>query len=436
MGVAAVLVLLLSSAAAVPEAVGTPPKCNSATTAFEVKPQNGLIDTETCIVIRDLGNEAITLELVSKDSAGITWSSSTTYWPAGDGTIDLAKAAAQKPTPSKPPGYAGIDPMGPFDTLEPDRSRLAEGSLAYDWQGAKPRSFTLTVRLSNGDELHKRVIRRAAEKPGVTMTLLTVRSVGFYGRFYEPPPPRRKHAAVLLFGGSEGGLYGPIRIAARLLASRGYPSLALAYFGPTEPFGGLPPTLSEIKLEYFVSALKWLRARRSVDPKRIFVSGTSRGSEAALLLGIHYPELVHGVIANVPSSFVGCGINSNRKCNGKAPWTHGGVVPWGFTPYSEIEVERIKGPLFLDCGGEDKIWPSCQYSTRIEERLRSNADTDPLVPDPYPDGGHGLAVLVPYLPHAFPPEKAAQLMGRTPISNRIRVAELWPKLIKFLKDHS
>jgi hypothetical protein len=28
------------------------------------------------------------------------------------------------------------------------------------------------------------------------------------------------------------------------------------------------------------------------------------------------------------------------------------------------------------------------------------------------------------------------LMGRTPISNRIRVAELWPKLIKFLKDHS
>ena len=36
--------------------------------------------------------------------------------------------------------------------------------------------------------------------------------------------------------------------------------------------------------------------------------GSSHGSEAALLLGVHYPRLVHSVVALVPSSVVTCGI--------------------------------------------------------------------------------------------------------------------------------
>jgi enterochelin esterase-like enzyme len=38
-----------------------------------------------------------------------------------------------------------------------------------------------------------------------------------------------------------------------------------------------------------------------VLPADIYVSGGSRGGEAALLLGVHYPSLVHGVIASSPS---------------------------------------------------------------------------------------------------------------------------------------
>ena len=89
-------------------------------------------------------------------------------------------------------------------------------------------------------------------------------------------------------------------MAAALLAARGYPSLALAYFKAP----GLPQTLRDIPLEYFTSALEVLRAQPGVDPDHVLVAGDSRGGEAALLLGAHFPQLVNGVIAGVPSSVV------------------------------------------------------------------------------------------------------------------------------------
>ena len=58
--------------------------------------------------------------------------------------------------------------------------------------------------------------------------------------------------------------------------------------------------------------------------------GSSYGSEAALLLGVHYPSLVHAVVALVPSSVVTCGIVgagrvtlTTPRCLG-SPWTLGG----------------------------------------------------------------------------------------------------------------
>jgi pimeloyl-ACP methyl ester carboxylesterase len=85
---------------------------------------------------------------------------------------------------------------------------------------------------------------------------------------------------------------------AAVLASRGHPALAVAYFG----LPGLPATLTRIPLEYFATALRWLARQPGVNSDRIIVVGTSRGSEAAQLLGVHYPDLVHSVVALSPSS--------------------------------------------------------------------------------------------------------------------------------------
>ena len=60
-----------------------------------------------------------------------------------------------------------------------------------------------------------------------------------------------------------------------------------------------------------------LAAQPEVNPAKIAVLGASRGSEAAQLLGVYYPNLVHAVIASVPSDASIC---SYPGCTGPA-WT-------------------------------------------------------------------------------------------------------------------
>ena len=85
------------------------------------------------------------------------------------------------------------------------------------------------------------------------------------------------HPAIVWLGGSEGGLREG---TAALLASHGYATLALAYFG-VDP---LPPELIEIPLEYCKEGIDWLKAQPSVDAQHIAVLGGSKGAELALLL--------------------------------------------------------------------------------------------------------------------------------------------------------
>jgi fermentation-respiration switch protein FrsA (DUF1100 family) len=131
---------------------------------------------------------------------------------------------------------------------------------------------------------------------GVVEKELRPASGGIYANLYLPSDTAGRRPAVPVFGGSDGGL--TTSFAAALLAAHGYPSLALAYFKAP----GLPEDLDNIPLEYFTRALRVLRAQPGVDPRHVLVSGVSRGSEAALLLGAYFPQLVNGVIAGVPSS--------------------------------------------------------------------------------------------------------------------------------------
>src|SRR5206468_319668 len=111
----------------------------------------------------------------------------------------------------------------------------------------------------------------------------------------------REKRALVLVGGSEGGLSAYVSAIAVHLAAHGYPVLALAYFGSP----GLPATLARIPLEYFARGLHWLGERPEVDAHRIDAFGISRGSEAAQLVAIHWPSVVHGVVLGVPSDTVG-----------------------------------------------------------------------------------------------------------------------------------
>lgn len=250
----------------------------------------------------------------------------------------------------------------------------------------------------------------------------------FYGEYYAPRTNARR-PAILVFGGSEGGL--STAGIAQLYASRGDPSLALAYFG--EP--GLPRNLERIPLEYFAKALRWLQRQPAVNPTELVVEGISRGSEAAQLLGIHYPQLVHAVVAMVPGVGSECGItrftgnDGSARCIGPAWTLHGMAIPWGqgINNPHPFQDERIRGPIFLDCGGDDQLWPSCPMARAIVSRLHAHHFRYKVTLLSYAQAGHGVGSLYPNLSYYSTP-----LNGYAADSNDQAAATGWPTLLRFL----
>jgi pimeloyl-ACP methyl ester carboxylesterase len=176
----------------------------------------------------------------------------------------------------------------------------SDGANAYEYQ-YQPAGLTARIRLAvvrGGATVARTTVRRLVRARGVRTTQLRPAQVGFYGELFTPADTSGRRPAVLLFGGSGGGLGSPE--VAGLVASHGYPTLDLAYFD--EP--GLPKNLFRVPLEYFARALRWLAQQPGVDPNRLVVEGGSRGSEAAQLLGIHYPRSCR---ATAPSAASGPG---------------------------------------------------------------------------------------------------------------------------------
>lgn len=213
---------------------------------------------------------------------------------------------------------------------------------------------------------------------------LTLASDGVIGTLFTPRT-EGPILGVLLIGGS-GGLEP--QDSARRLAEEGFGALSVAYFHQK----GLPSTLREVPLEYFEAALKALR--RSLGPRgsRMAVLGVSRGSEAALLSGVHFPELVNAVVALLPGNVVLCSWPP-----GGPAWTlNGRPLPYvsRFGPRSDdpdaiIPVERIRGPVLLISAGADRVWPSTAMAVAMVSRLKERGHPYPDQHFDFPFAGHG-----------------------------------------------
>jgi dienelactone hydrolase len=281
--------------------------------------------------------------------------------------------------------------------------------------------FSIAVTDRAGRTLATRVVKRVYAAAGVSTRYLFVPQDGFFGHYFAPAAGAAPRPAVLLLGGAEGGLGAYLDVAAGLLASHGFPALTIGYFG----LQGLPGQLANLPLEYFEHALTWLRDQPGVDRAHVFAYGDSRGSEAALLLGAHRPDLVQGVVALSPSDVVHC---SFPDCAGPA-WTLAGA-PLPYTsqfdgpaptddPAAAIPVEQIAGPVMLVCGRSDAIWPSCPYAQAMDRRLASHGDPHPHVLLAYPGATHDVGWLAPDQPD-------------TVYGDALGKADAWPRLLALL----
>jgi fermentation-respiration switch protein FrsA (DUF1100 family) len=319
--------------------------------------------------------------------------------------------------------------MGLFTLMAPPRDSTPEAFLH------PAAGYDVTLQATVGGRV---VAEASVRRQGPTAVAVVERELrpargGIYGNLYLPKHTAARRPAVLVFGGSDGGL--TTSFAAALLAAHGYPSLALAYFKAP----GLPRTLHNIPLEYFTRALGVLRAQPGVDPNHVLVAGVSRGGEAALLLGAHFPELVNGVIAGVPSSVVNPG---NWPDASRPAWTLGGrplpaVSPSDFgqpnPPGKEravIPVERIRGPILLTCGELDVVWPSCAYTDAIATRLRARRFAYPVTDLRYRDAGHLVGGLTAY--YASLTDDALTSYGGTMAATQAAQADAHAKLLALL----
>jgi dienelactone hydrolase len=379
------------------------PAAANAAASLSVEPATVLLDQTVRVTASGLA-PAQRVEIVAEtpDSKGRVWRSSAVCISDKAGNLDLAGCDSQGGT------YRGVDAMGLFWSMRPP----ADDAVATFSNDTDSLGYTFSLR-AEGATLASASLQRISRGAGVRAVTVPNTLVGSA----YAPASAGKHAALLLVGGSEGG-HSFDRYAA-VLASHGYVTVSLAYFGaPT-----LPKELMSVPIEPIAAALDWLAQRSDVDPNRIGMLGMSKGGELALVCASMFPQ-IHAVVAIVPSSVVWNGISATNFTP-TSSWTFGGrplpFVPWdpqagmnvgaqfatqqpvaleplysaslGNAPAvraAAIAVEKIDGPVLLISGDSDRMWPSTPMSDAIVARLQQTHHPYKDVHVHFAGAGHAL----------------------------------------------
>ena len=413
--------------------------------AVVVQPQDGMIDGPISVRVTGLKpRQPVVVRASIKDADGKLWQSHAGFYADERGQVNLSTQPPVNGT------YTGIDPAGLISSMnlpgaDYDRAR-------FTYRRAEPLHFNFSVEVAGQSAQPSSsvtVVRRFMPPQG---RMTDVREGGLVGTLFTPhgggPFP-----GVVVLGGSEGGVNS--EDVAALLSSHGYAALALAYFGAE----GLPNSLEEIPVEYFKSAIDLMLSRPFVRRGGVSLVGTSKGAEAALLVGSHYGE-VRAVVGYVPSGVVWSCLCGTA---GKSSWSFGGksvpFIPQGADPTyrppqgfpvrpavnyayrlrnteavrrATIPVERIRGAVLLISAGDDQLWPSSALAESVMRRLKSHRRPFADRHLTYKSAGH-LIGKAPLPSGATVIAGGRLATGGTPQANARAQADSWPTVLAFLK---
>lgn len=300
------------------------------------------------------------------------WMSEATFVTDNKGDISVSKS------PSIRGDYLGVNGMGLFESLHYSKMISSKRCLSledlplYDYFNAE---ISLWIKEKKVAET---TVKRYFKYPNIEYKNIV--NANWLGRiFYRNTED--KAPCIIVLSGSDGGLEKSQNIA-MLLASRGYVSLAMSYFG----MDGQTPYLDQIPLENIQEALQILSENPHVDPNRIGIYGRSKGAEYALASISKFHEFKSAVL-NAPSNQVYEGLrgkmNSHHSSwtfkNQEVPYTkfsilkllQSKVLPQHpeKAPDSLIDVHDSGTNILLIASTKDEVWDSKDSAIQIAKTI-------------------------------------------------------------------
>lgn len=314
----------------------------------------------------------------------VKWRSSAVFLTDSKGQIDLSK------TPALKGSYTGINAMGLFETAQPERKRKRKSQTpVFKDLSLNDRFYCKITAFKDNTAIgccsfQRYYLPKTLRFKNIYLNKAKARL--FYGKEW------RNRPAIIVLSGSEGGLEKAQNIA-QLLASRGFVTMSLAYFG----LDGLPADLCRIPLESIEEALAFLKSSSLVDSQRIGIYGRSKGAELALLAASYFQE-IKAIVANAPTDCVYEGLKGKWNA-GCSSWTYREKeIPYTKFQLLNFAAERffhkkllkkntaslfsmadISAPCLFIAALEDEIWDAYGAVTNIMKQLKDNTKHDFLI---------------------------------------------------------
>jgi esterase/lipase len=427
------------------EPTATPTQTPVAPDATLTAKTPALIDEKPTLVVKGLeAGQRVTLTATATSAMGGEWRSNATFEVDGDGTVRVAEQAPLEGS------YEGADDAGLLWSMRPVQDLSARQA------GFRPKgkTYDMTVTATvQGQSVAETTLVRRSRSPEVTTKTVAADDVA--GVFATPAVDEPRPGVLALHG--SGG--DPLTSEAALLASHGYPTLAIEYFGSAEP---IPDQLLDVPLSYFDRAADWLRDQPTVRDGDLGVYGWSKGGEGALFLAA-YADWVGAVVAGAPSGVAWQGVTSNMQWADGPSWSvDGEPVPYvsgqGYMAdttddglyllsaayenalsdadekviqEATFPVEHCDAPILCLSGEDDGMWPSVRMAEFAVERLREHDAGDRIEHQAYENTGH--VIPTPYAPTYGMSKASSMYLGGTPPGIATAAADHWPRVLQTLE---
>ncbi|CAH1791859.1 unnamed protein product [Owenia fusiformis] len=383
------------------------------------------------------------------------------YFSYAHFTVDRTGQVAVCSGVSKGGSYEGIEPMGLFWSLSPMPGQR-RGIRLMKRDVTKPYKFKLTLHQGFLTEnkicaiLNKAATDTSASAANIEGTEHAVLSEIWLKRWYLRPGVKRldiktgrirgalfvpqgnnTHPGVIDLFGTAGGL---VEYRAAILASRGFVTLALAYFA----YDDLPDSMGHIDLGYFEEAVDWLFNHPNVTPGGIGVLGVSKGASIALLMASIFSK-IRAVVSINSLDYTDIADIHYKDTIFKA---HGpemenlvyenNLYNFRYTYQLDAPEEALilienSSAEFLFIHGEDDWLIYWQCGEKMAKRLRDHGKTNYRL-HIYPGAGH--LIEPPYSPHCYSSYHRMMndemLWGGKTVEHARAQDDSWKKILDFL----